>query len=307
MDSALISDSDPPFQVSAQELRAWDPEDVDGSEFECIGCAVAVYPKAFRPNRKKQAHFSLYENGRHEPGCPLGPPDVAAAEDGGSASDSLRTRVFWPTRLIDQPPERKVRDRSGDLPFAQDQRSSTIGVTSAGSSNNIASRSARACSIRPFASAHLAMTRDQRATAAIDLPTVTDAKAYLYAFKLLRQWSLERMPNPRVFYGQLRWTAELEDDGEIYTIALHAGDGWDSHTRTFARPWILQVDHSDWTPRAHTVFLDELESAVAQARDQKRKPWVFALARQDPTDYAVLEVERRQHIAFIPLDPKDSP
>jgi hypothetical protein len=145
------------------------------------------------------------------------------------------------------------------------------------------------------------MNKEQRRRASIELPGVTDADRYVYAFKRLPQWTIARLDHPRrVFYGQLRWTAAVDDTGSEFRIPLHAGE-WDSNQKRFARMWELRVDHSEWSSRGRTAFLNELESAVAQARDEGKQPWFFALANQRPGEPGVIETNDRRWATFLPL------
>lgn len=310
MDTAAIEGAAPPVHVAAQELRGWDPAEVKATEFRCTSCSARVFAKAFELNKQVQAHFSLYQHGEHDAGCPEGPVVVAATTGDDAAAGTLPTAVAWPTRLVEAPAERKMVDPAADLPKAADQRVSTRGEANTGVAGRRPSQSARAYSIRPFAHAFLRMDVEQRRHTPIELPGVGDADRYQFAFKRLPQWSIERLARGRrVFYGQLRFTANVEDTGSEYRIALHAGE-WDSEQKKFSRCWELRVEHTGWTQRARTVFLDELESAVNQARaekDGKKQPWVFALATQNPGVPGVIETSERRHVAFLPLDPEAAP
>lgn len=284
VDTARIKGVEPPTHIAAQELRAWLPDEVKTTEFSCLGCAADVHPKAYEMNRRVQAHFSLYrDRPAHDAGCPEGPPAATADSNSDDAADDIPTVVSWPTRLIETPMQRKVIDADAALPAAADRRTSTRNVAaSTGAGVGRLSESARAYSIRPFAHAFSRMNKEQRRRALIELPGVTDADRYAFAFKRLPQWTIAQLDRPRrVFYGQLRWTADVDDTGGEFRIPLHAGE-WDSNQKRFARMWELRVDHSEWSSRGRTAFLNELESAVTQARDESKQPWFFALANQRP-------------------------
>ncbi|WP_071288321.1 hypothetical protein [Mycolicibacterium llatzerense] len=306
MDTARIEGTDPPVQVAAQELRAWEPDQVAASAFCCIGCGERLIPKAFGLNKKVQAYFSLHQHRQHESGCPVG----ATARAGGTDDDAVAAGVtavgHWPTRLIAAPSERTTATSSGDLRAAGGRRPGTGAVGGGGARGRGAPSPARAYSIGAFAHAFLRMDVEQRKQALISLPGV-DADRYQYAFKRLPQWSIERLTFPRrVFYGQLRWTARIEDTGAEYRLALHAGE-WDDEAKRFQRHWELRVDHSDWTTRGRAAFRDELESAINQARDQDKQPWFFTLATQHPDLPSVIETRDRRHVAFLPLDAARAP
>lgn len=303
MDTARIKGSEPPVHIAAQELRGWPPEVVKATEFSCIGCAADVHPKAYEMNRRVQAHFSLYaDRPAHDAGCPEGPLPAATDRSSDDAADDLPTVVFWPTRLIETPVQRKVVDADDALAGAADRRTSTRSVhASAGGGVGRPSESARAYSIRPFAHAFSRMDKQQRRRARIELPGVMDADRYAFAFKRLPQWTITRLDHPRrVFYGQLRWTAEVNDTGSEFRIPLHAGE-WDSDQKRFARTWELRVDHGAWSRRGRAAFRNELESAVTQARDEGKQPWFFALASQHPSEPAAIETSDRGWVAFFPL------
>lgn len=303
MDTARIKGIDPPVHIAAQELRGWDPGEVGTTEFSCAGCAADVYARCYEPNRKYQAHFALYrDRPPHDAGCPIDPATAAADSGADPAADEIPTVVPWPTRLIDPPTERKVVDPDAGLTPATDRRTSTRSAAARAGGGRPASQSARAYSIRPFADAFIRMDVDQRRREPIVLPGLTDASCYLFAFKRLR--AIMRFDHPRrVFYGQLRFTADVEDTGSEYRIALHAGD-WDNDRDRFQRTWELRVDHTDWSNRGRALFRDELESAVNQAREEKKEPWFYALATQNTEDPGVIETRARHHVAFIPRDPR---
>lgn len=308
MDTARITGTEPPDHIAAQDLRAWNPNDVKATEFSCKGCTAPVHPKAYELNRKVQAHFSLYQQrAKHDPGCPEGPLPAGATVSDDPAADEIPTVVSWPTRLIESPVERKVVDPVADVAPATDRRASTRSVVAGEGGGHRVSQSARAYSIRAFAHAFLQMDEAQRRRAPIELPGVVDAGRYQFAFKRLPQWTIDRLAHPRrVFYGQLRWTADVEDTGTGYRIALHAGE-WDAERKRFRRQWELRVDHTGWSSRGRAAFVDELESAVNQARDEDKQPWFFALATQSPGEPGVLEADDRHHVAFLPLRPADAP
>lgn len=301
MDTARIEGGDPPVHVAAQELRAWGPEEVAATAFTCVGCAERLIPKAFGLNKKVQAYFSLRQNRHHEPGCPT---EAGGAAGEGTVADGL-TAGYWPTRLIAAPTDRPTAAPSVDLPDVR-VRSGAAGAVGGESGTRRSSSSTRAYSVGPFVHAYLSMDVEQRKAAPISLPGV-DADRYQYAFKRLPQWSIERLAFPRrVFYGQLRWTARIEDTGTEYRLSLHAGE-WDDDTKRFHRSWELRVDHTDWTARGRAAFGDELESAINQARDQDRQPWFFALATQHPDLPGVLTTGDHRHVAFLPLDAAHAP
>jgi len=301
MDTARIEGTDPPVQVAAQELRVWEPMEVAATAFTCVGCGERLIPKAFGLNKKVQAYFSLHQHRHHESGCPEGPAGGA----GDAVVDGVAPVGHWPSMLIAVPTDRSTSGPSSDLPALRDGRGASGGAGS-GAARRGASTSARAYSIGPFAHAFLRMSVEQRTQAPISLPGV-DADRYQYAFKRLPQWSIERLAFPRrVFYGQLRWTARIGDTGTEYRLSLHAGE-WDSEAKRFQRNWELRVDHTEWTARGRAAFLDELESAINQARDQDKQPWFFALATQHPDLPSVIVAHDRRHVAFLPLDATSAP
>lgn len=154
----------------------------------------------------------------------LDAPETAAAPGAGATANSRLAIASWPTKLVDEPVERKIRADGDDLAPAQDQRRSSQATNPSRRSGGPCSRTGPATSIRTFAAAFLRMAKEQRAHAPIDLPGVADADRYRYAFKRIPQWSIEPLRSPRVFYAQLRWTAELDDGGTSYSVQLHAGD-----------------------------------------------------------------------------------
>lgn len=136
-----------------------------------------------------------------------------------------------------------------------------------------------------------------------DRAAVTDADRYAFAFKRLPQWTIARLEYPRrVFYGQLAGTlARVSDTGGEFRIPLHAGE-WDSDQKRFARTWELRLDHSAWSRRGRAALLNELECAVAQARDEGKQPWFFALASQHPNELAAIEDVRPPLGGVFPAD-----
>lgn len=238
-----------------------------------------------------------------------GPISRATCTGDDAAAVRLSTAVAWPTRLIEAPAERRVIDSAAVQPEATDHRVSTRGQADNGVVGQRPSQSARAYSIRPFAHAFLRMDVEQR-QAPIELPGAGDADRYQFAFRRLLQWTIERLARGRrVFYGQLRFTANVEDTGLEYRIALHASE-WDAEQKRFSRCWELRVEHTGWTQRGRAVFLDELESAVNEARaekDGKKEPCVFVLATPNRDAPGVIETSERRHVAFLPLDPVAAP
>ncbi|WP_006244004.1 hypothetical protein [Mycolicibacterium tusciae] len=301
MDTARIKGVEPPIHIAAQELRAWRPDEVKATEFSCIGCTADVHPKAYEMNRRVQAHFSLYRfRSPHDAGCSEGPLAAAATSSSDEADNEIPTVACWPTRLVETPMQRKVVDPDAALPAAVDRRNSTRSVGVGKGGGGRPSASARAYSIRPFAHAFSRMNRGQREREPIVLPGV-DANRYAFAFKRLPQWTIEPLKYPlRVFYGQLRWAADVDDTGSEFRIPLHAGE-WDSEQKRFARTWELRVDHTGWATRARAAFLNELESAKNQARDEGKQPWFFALTAQRRGEPGVIETGDRRLVAFFPL------
>ncbi|WP_457125748.1 hypothetical protein [Mycobacteroides abscessus] len=274
---------------------------VAATEFYCWSCPVRVFPKAYTPRRKVQAHFSLYEGEFHALGCEEVALPAAANGPGGLAAGAVPTQVLWPSRLLDPPEERKVLDRAGDFAPAHDQRRSTRGSAMGGSGLAL-SGSGRAYSILPFAVAFWQMSRPQREQAQIDLPSVVDADRYAYAFKQLPAWEVSPLKYPRrVFYAKLRWSAPLEDDGTAFSVALHAGD-WDADTKTFHQQWRFRVNHAQWTAQSRLKFCKEIDRAVRRAQEKRWVPWVFALATQNRIQPCVCDVEQRGHIAIVMVD-----
>ncbi|MEU9808563.1 hypothetical protein [Mycobacterium sp. NPDC050853] len=301
MDTARVRGGDPTKQVAAQLLRSWDPKVVAATQFYCWSCPVRVFPKAYEPKRRVQAYFSLYDGEPHAPDCEGVTPVAAANESGGLAVGAVPTEVYWPSRLLDRPAERTVLDEDGGLAPAQDRRHSTRSST-AGGSGSALSRSGRVYSILPFAVAFWQMSRSQREQAHIDLPAITDADRYAYAFKQLPTWEVLTLKYPRrVFYAKLRWTSPLDDDGRAFKVALHAGD-WDADTKIFHQQWQFRVDHTQWTPQARSKFRKEIDRAVQIAREKHWVPWVFALATQSRMQPWICEVDQRAHIAVIAVD-----
>ena len=306
MDAARIGGTDPPVQIVAQELRAWDPDEVAATDFCCIGCPERLIPKAFGLNKKVQAYFSLHQHHQHDSGCPEGSTGVGGRSGDRAAVDGVPAGVAWPTTLIAAPAERPTVTPSDALRTPRDGRRTTGRTAGGGTRGHGKPSVTHAYSIGAFAHAFLRMDVEQRQQALINLPEV-DADRYQFAFKRLPQWRIERLAFPRrVFYGQLRWTARIEDTGTEYRLTLHAGE-WDSEAQRFQRNWELRVDHTEWTARGRAAFLDELESAINQARDQDKQPWFFALATQRPDLPSVIVAHDRRHVAFLPLDATSAP
>lgn len=290
--------------MPAQHLRSWDPKLVEATDFQCWSCTAPVYPKAYRPINRVQAHYSLYDEGFHDIDCQEGAPEAVANGDGQGAISTIPPQARWPSRLLAPLEERKVRGEVGAVPPAVDQRRSTRTGKRAGG-GSAPSQTARAYTIGPFVVAYWQMTRTQREYARIDLPGVSDADRYLYAFKQLPAWEILPLKHPRrVFHGKLRWTTPLEDDGHAFKVVLHAGN-WDADTRSFRQQWVFRLDHLQWSPQTRTKFVNEIHRAARRAREKNWVPWVFALATQNPNDPSVCDVEQRAHIAIITVDAEE--
>lgn len=221
-----------------------------------------------------------------------------------AADDSAPTRTPYPVHLTEPPTEYKTRTDDPRIPASSDRRASTAGSRTGSDAAQSSAPNARL--IRTFANAYLDMNKAQRVGARIMLPGITDADRYQYAFRRIPQWNIDRLTSPRVFYAQLRWTANLDDIGNEYRVTLNAGH-FDNAARIFDRPWVLAVPYSDWTIKAHNLFRAEFDDCVNHARLEGLQPWVFALAKQSDDDTAVLQVRIRQHMAFMPLSGDRAP
>ncbi len=310
MDSALLHTPDGRYICSAQELCEWDPDIVAAAatarRFTCTGCLAHQFPKAYVRPARRQPHFSLYGGGGHTPDCLLELSKAALKRADRDADTADPTTVLHPVKLADTPAESVTATGSlEDLVVAGkglSTRSSGIG-----SDPDSAPRPIRSRLIRAFADAHLDMNRAQRVQAEIDLPGI-DARYYQFAFRRLPQWNVEGLSWPRrVFYAQLRWTADIEDTGSEYRIMLHAGSGYDKSSKRFDRPWTLVAHHDGWTSKGRRLFLDEFETAISQARNEALEPWCFALGEQSQDSAAEIHVSIRQHIAFMPVNKDRAP
>lgn len=288
------------------ELRGWAAEDVEAAnrnnQFRCPGCQAGVSALSFKPHNQVSPHFRFSNGGGHEPKCPCGPKEVAANKALIDRDASVPTIVPYPTHLTDPPTERLIHSDDPGLSSAEDQRPSSIPPHFNREGEATRAASSHSGLIGTFAVAHMQMNRAQRISARINLPDVTDAHRYQYAFKELPQWKIERLTSPRIFYGRLRYTAPLEDTGTSYRIQFHAGE-WDNDTRAFTRPWTLVAHHENWTKWGHTLFLDEFRTVTSQAERDKNEPWMYLLATQDPNNLSELHVKIRQRIAFIQRKP----
>ncbi|MCZ9634959.1 hypothetical protein [Rhodococcus sp. BH5] len=287
-------------------LRGWAPEDVEAAnkndQFRCPGCQAGVTALSYKPHNQVSPHFRFAHGGGHDPTCQCSPKAVAANKALIDRDASIPTIVPYPIYLIDPPTERLVRSDDPDLASAEDQRPSSIPPRL-----NMDGEAARAAASRPtligaFAAAHMEMNHAQRIIARIELPGVTDAHRYQYAFKELPQWNITKLTSPRIFYGQLRYTAPIEDTGTTYRIQCHAGE-WDNDTRSFTRPWTLVAHYENWTKTGHTLFLDEFHTVTSQAKRHQNEAWTYLLATQDPINLNELHVEIRQRIAFTERKP----
>ncbi|ROZ87997.1 hypothetical protein EEB19_22555 [Gordonia sp. OPL2] len=143
------------------------------------------------------------------------------------------------------------------------------------------------------------MTETERRTTPIELPGITDADRYQFAFKQLPQWRIERLKWPRrIFHGPLRYTGQIDRTEEALHIELHAGGGYDTTTKRFSTPWTLVIAAAALTPRQLANVLEEFEGVANTARENRLSPHVFALATQDPAAPHQLTVTDRAHVAF---------
>ena len=277
MDNAVIVGTDPAEVVSAQQLRAWSPADVEAVSFRCCGCAAPVFPKAFKPNRRTQAHFATMPGTTHVD-CDL-MRETAAATLEATGSASCRGPVVRPTRLVITTERKKRADPAPGLPASSDLRP-TSRPAAPTTPRDTPSTSAVARSIRPFAAAYMAMTRDEARSVPIDLPGI-HANRYQYAFRRIRG-PIEPLQHRRVFHGPLRWTGQIHDTAGTFRFELFAGENYNAHRKRFDIPWTLVVDHTNWTPRQRAGLVDEFHAVTTDANGHGGVPWAFALADQNP-------------------------
>lgn len=300
MDLARIEGSPGPEVVSGHDLRGWAPERVEQTDFTCCGCPAPVIPRSYRLTNKKIGHFATKPAG---PGCSGKHmdcdlfPDTSDANNGAEpAATTKRRRVSWPNRLV-IPAERKVNDKGGELPPTRDRRVHTESRSNQHSVGDSASGTTTASSVRSFALAHRDMNANEREATPIALPDV-NASRYKFAFRRLPA-AIERLAYNRIFYGPLRWSSQVADDGERYWIELSRGGDWEPSDKKFRDPWIVAVDYRRWTGRRQEAFLDEFTTAASEARGTKKTPYVYVLGHQNQNRLSEISVTNWRLITVI--------
>lgn len=305
MESALILDTDPSEIVTAHELRSWSEAGVASTQFQCTHCTAGLTPAAFRPHHVVQPYFRTPPGVEHDSDCPLvrQSPDPSAQQkqpSDDSNADVSRRLSGYPIRLI-EPAEERVASVTAEI------RSSVPGpqlsAQSSRSRQYVSARRPRTSrTLRTFADAHWRMSKDDRHQAPIDLPGI-DAANYHYAFKKLRFDEVERLAYARVYYADVRYTAELRKTSNTFELEFFAGE-YDPEKKRHTRPWKLVIDHGSWSDLQRNDFEDEFDSAVQEARRTKFSPRCYALGQQDKASLELLRVKKRHLVTVLTHRPE---
>lgn len=302
MESAHIAGTDPPEIVTAHELRLWSEARVEATRFECTQCTAELTPVSFRPHNVRQPHFRTLRDIEHDPACSLaksGRNDAGHQEQHRTEPNKggLRRLTRFPVKLVDTSETSVAAGATTPGPSrASGQHASNQSARNRRSRLQ-SRRPASSRSLRAFADAHWQMTIDERMKAPIELPGI-NADNYHFAFRGLPPDGIEELKFARVFYADIRYTAELHETDSIFTVELFAGE-YDPSKRRYKRPWTIVVDHSEWTERQRSDFRTEFKAATREGRRTKSAPRGYALAQQDPDSPEVLHVSRRHLITVL--------
>lgn len=301
MESARIAETDPPEIVTAHELRLWSEARVEATRFECTQCTVALTAASFHPHNVVQPHFRTRPGAEHDPKCPWARSgrrneDLQNQNERDHDVGGLRHLSGYPVKLVEPSEETNTGGAatSGHMPAGA--RTSAQSVRNKRS--HLQSRKpATSQYLRTFADAHWRMTLDERQKAPIDLPGI-NADTYHFAFRGLPRYEIEELKYARVFYADIRYTAELHETATTFEVELFAGE-YDSDTRRHARPWKVVVDHTEWTDQQRNDFRTEFTAATRDARRTKEAPRCYALAQQDADSLETLQVSKRHLITVL--------
>ena len=300
MESALIQDTEPPEVVAAHELRSWSEPEIASVKFRCIHCTVELTPASFRPHNVVQPHFRTSRTLEHDACCLFikQSPDVSGQR--GQVGDDFTSEIFrpvsgFPVKLV-EPTEKKVTSASGEL------RTSVPGLQGSDKLRSrrqysSAHRGASSRTLRAFADAHWNMTKEERSVAPIDLPGI-DADTYQFAFKRLPYNDIEHLAYARVFYADIRYTAELRRTTYTFELEFFAGE-YDPDKKRHTRPWKLVIDHTSWSEIQRKDFQSEFDTAVHEAQKPKPSPRCYALAQQDRGSPELLRVSKRHLVTVL--------
>lgn len=268
--------------VEAEDLKL--QEVVDTYGYECHGheCGIRVFPRSYRADNLLRAHY--YAKVPHVPGCDVsGEEEIRSRGKKRSVAAELETSPgLSPAslRLIDK------RTVSGDLSDEEGAVKTSSGNRPSSAENGARQKPAgrrAANSIRPICRAFLEFPFDRHL--ALQVGGV-QTSTYQTVFKLLRSAGIERLPQQRIFYGELSWTAAREHGGTL-VIPLNAG-AWIEKKLT---PYTVVVDWKDWTRTAKSRLESELkiareENMDAKKQDRRERTFLFFLGPQDSNEHS---------------------
>lgn len=270
--------------VDAEQLWIIDP--VDPMAYECRGCSVLVTPCSYRPENKVRPYFSAKDG--HKADCDV---DGEVELVKRARKQRISTREGFPGRFPNRLVLRDIRevvDANGIPTIATSAEERRIG--SKGSSENQRDRHWTAHTIRPICHTFVNYPYDR------DLPlAVPDiaVRTYQRVFRSLKVKGdlIPRHPEPRLFYGPIRWKPSSANDGPL-EIQLSYGE-WIEGKLT--RPYRVRMSWEGWSDaKRNYVFREVLtagrESKAAYKRGDKEKGWLFFIGRQDESDFALFHV-----------------
>lgn len=281
--------------VEAEDLKL--QEAVDTYGYECHGhaCSIRVFPRSYRADNLLRAHY--YAKVPHAPGCDVsGEEEIRSKGKKRSVASELETSPGLSPASLQLIDKRVV---SGDLSIEGGDAKTSSGSRSssaeAGGGQKPAGRRP-ANSIRPICRAFLEFPFDRHL--ALQVGGVK-TNTYQTVFKLLRSTGIERLPQQRIFYGELSWTAARED-GDKFVIPLNAGT-WIEKKLS---PYNVVVEWKDWTQTARSRLKSELKIAREENMDAKKqnrlqRTFLFFLGQQNMDDSSQFTVNDLRLICTV--------
>lgn len=281
--------------VEAEDLKLSEMVDTYGYRCHGHGCGIQVFPRSYRAENLLRAHY--YAKVPHIPGC-----DVSGEEQIRShgkkrsvASELLTSPGLSPAslKLIDK---RVIRGETpadpGDPRTGSGARPSP--TDSEGRQKPVGRRAAN--SIRPICRAFLEFPYDRHLALQV---SGVQTNTYQTVFKGLRSAGIEPLPQQRIFYGELSWTAAQEDDEKL-VIPLNAGTWLDKKLN----PYTVVVEWKDWTTTAKSRLKNELEIARKENMDagkqnRPQRTFLFFLGGQDSEDFSRFTVNDQRLICSV--------
>jgi hypothetical protein len=272
---------------------------IDKDDFECHGCGAQVWPASFlRDINKRRPYFSLRTSEHIEPCHVHGEPAfLAKAKRQGIAGQESGFPLPYPNRLVPkpiqavassdaQPSSRIAHSRRAAVPARQDKSRRYHGHT--------------VHTLRPICRRFMQLQFDHD-NLSLHIPNCSGA-TFAQVFWQLTSERIFSSPT-HLYFAPVRWNAPVVTHDAIEFL-LDAG-GWDQITRRRINPYRLRVDWATWTHTQRQALREELDVAIAAAKNQAKlgnhtyKAWLFFVGTQDADNPAVLTCKEHTLICCL--------